>query len=117
MQDAAEIGRDLAEKLLKPILPAIAGYRQWIISPDSALAMLPFETLPVDGQPVIANHDVSYVQSLSMFALLKEREEQYRNLQGRKALFAMGGRSTTARKSLRIAVGGSTAFASLRPWM
>ena len=91
VQDAAEIGRDLAEKLLKPILPAIAGYRQWIISPDSALAMLPFETLPVDGQPVIASHDVSYVQSLSMFALLKEREEQYRNLQGRKALFAMGG--------------------------
>ncbi len=91
VQDATEIGRDLAEKLLKPILPAIAGYRQWIISPDSALAMLPFETLPVDGQPVIASHDVSYVQSLSMYALLKEREEQYRNLQGRKALFAMGG--------------------------
>ncbi len=91
VRDAAELGRELAEKLLKPILPAIAGYRHWIVSPDGALSMLPFEALPLDGKPVVATHDVSYVQSLSMLALLKQREQDYRNLAGRKALFAMGG--------------------------
>ena len=35
VKDANEIGRALAEKLLKPLLPEIAGKRHWIISPTA----------------------------------------------------------------------------------
>ena len=65
--------------------------RHWIVSPDGALAMLPFETLTLDGKTAIAAHDLSYVQSLSMLALLIQRDADYRTLGGRKTLFAMGG--------------------------
>lgn len=91
VKDASEIGRALAEKLLKPLLPEIAGKRHWIISPDGALSMLPFEALLLEDGPVIAKHDVSYVQSLSMLALLKKREDGLKKLQNRRTLLAMGG--------------------------
>jgi CHAT domain-containing protein/tetratricopeptide (TPR) repeat protein len=91
VKDASEIGRALAEKLLKPLLPEIAGKRHWIISPDGALSMLPFEALLLEDGPVIAKHDVSYVQSLSMLALLKKREDDLKKLKDRRTLLAMGG--------------------------
>ena len=91
VKDANEIGRALAEKLLKPLLPEIAGKRHWIISPDGALSMLPFEALLLEDGPVIAKHDVSYVQSLSMLALLKKREDDLKKVKDRRTLLAMGG--------------------------
>jgi CHAT domain-containing protein/exonuclease VII small subunit len=85
-----EISRDLAQKLLAPLKERLPNYRRWIISPDGALALIPFETLILDRQPVIAKHEISYVQSLSVLALLKQREQDYQSLKARKTLLAMG---------------------------
>ena len=46
---------------------------RWIISPDAALAALPFEALPRRGRPLVASTTVSYVQSLSVLALMQAR--------------------------------------------
>jgi tetratricopeptide (TPR) repeat protein len=84
------MSRDLAQKLLVPIKERLQGQKRLIISPDGALAQIPFETLIVDDEPVIATHSVSYVQSLSVLKLLKERENAYQSLTDRGTLLAMG---------------------------
>jgi CHAT domain-containing protein len=109
VKDVEEIGRYLGERLLAPIAARLSGVTRLIVSPDGALAMLPFETLPVGGRPLVAGRDVSYIQSLSMLALLKAREEDYRALGARKDLFAMGGaiyQAAGASGLARGAVGG-----------
>jgi CHAT domain-containing protein/tetratricopeptide (TPR) repeat protein len=88
--DGAEIGRYLGQKLLDPLASRLSGWKRVIISADGPLAILPFETLPVLGTLLIAEHDVSYIQSLSMLALIKSRDENYRRSDDRKQLFAMG---------------------------
>jgi CHAT domain-containing protein len=90
VSDAAEIGRYLSLKILEPLAQRLSGWQKLIISADGALATIPFETLPLAGRLMIADHDVSYVQSLSMLALLKSRDEDYRKRGERKDLFAMG---------------------------
>ena len=93
VEDAREIGDDLAKKLLEPLAERLSGSKQLIVSVDGALAMLPFETLPLGGRLLIADHDVSYAQSFSMLGLLKSRDENYRRrgeIKDRKDLFAMG---------------------------
>ncbi|MDR3562094.1 MAG: CHAT domain-containing protein [Negativicutes bacterium] len=95
----------LGDKLLAPLAKYIGGKDRWIISPDGALAFLPFETLNYEGKPVIAaatpRHDISYIQSLSMYVLLKQREQTNQTISDRKYLFAMGaahyGRDTLQR--------------------
>ena len=87
--DIAEIGRALGDRLLKPLAAQLAGARQVVVSPDGALALLPFETLPLGERSLIDVADVSYTQSLSMLGLLQQRD--YRSATGRKTLFAMGG--------------------------
>jgi CHAT domain-containing protein/predicted transporter len=85
----AYFGRSLAKDLLVPIQDRLNTKRHWIISPDGALALIPFDTLILKDQPVIADHDLSYVQSLSVLALLKHREQQYQK-SSRQELFAFG---------------------------
>ncbi|RKZ92492.1 MAG: hypothetical protein DRR19_04060 [Candidatus Parabeggiatoa sp. nov. 1] len=82
--------KKLGKKLLAPIQDRLHSKPRWIISPDSMLAQIPFETLILEEQPVIAQHEISYVQSLSVLALLKEREKAYQSLKGRETLLAMG---------------------------
>ena len=90
VQDTEEIGRYLGDKLLEPLVQQLAGWKQLIVAADDALTVLPFEALPVAGKLLIADHDVRYIQSLSMLALLKSRDDDYRRLGDRKDLFAMG---------------------------
>jgi CHAT domain-containing protein len=90
IKDVREIARYLGQKLLDPLASRLSGWKRVIISADGALATLPFETIPVNGTLLIAEHDVSYIQSLSMLALLKGRDEDYRQGDKRKELFAMG---------------------------
>jgi CHAT domain-containing protein/tetratricopeptide (TPR) repeat protein len=86
-----EISRYLAAQLLQPIAEQLKTKSHWIISPSGALAQIPFETLILaNNQPVIANYNISYAQSLSTFAMLKKRETAYQQLKGRKTLLAMG---------------------------
>jgi len=84
------MSRELAQKLLAPIKERLQNKKRLIISPDGALALIPFETLILDEQAVIATHQVSYVQSLSVLKLLKKRENEYQSIKNRGTLLAMG---------------------------
>ena len=90
VDDAGEIARHLGQLLLAPISERPRGRKRIIISADSALALVPFEALEVGGRMLIVDHDVSYAQSLSMLALLKSRDEEYRRRTERKDLLVMG---------------------------
>ncbi len=82
----------LGKYLLEPLKKVIKNKDQWIISPSGALASIPFETLRFKGEksPVIAQHQISYVQSLSVLARLDKRGKAYKRLRNRGSLFAMG---------------------------
>jgi CHAT domain-containing protein len=82
----------LGEQLLAPLKDIIEDKSHWIISPSGALALIPFETLRLEGeeQPVIAQHQISYVQSLSVLAMLQKRDTVYKSLKNRGTLLAMG---------------------------
>jgi tetratricopeptide (TPR) repeat protein len=92
MKDTKTLSRELGKRLLEPLKDIIKDKAQWIISPSGALAFIPFETLRFEGekQPVIAQHQISYVQSLSVLAMLQERDKAYKLLKNRGSLFAMG---------------------------
>lgn len=112
VMEIAGIAEALSERLLKPVAAALAGARQVLISPDGALALLPFEALPLDGKALIDSADVSYTQSLSMLGLLHERD--YRSVQGRKTLFAMGGAEYQAATPMARKPPGTVATAAAR---
>lgn len=76
--------------LIEPIKKELAGKTQIIISPDGPLALTPWDVLPFDGKPLIAQFEVSQVQSLSVLKLIKERQTQYGKAGAREALLAMG---------------------------
>jgi CHAT domain-containing protein/TPR repeat protein len=86
------LSRQLGKQLLEPLKDIIKDKPHWIISPSGALALIPFETLRLEGenQPVIAQHQISYVQSLSVLKLLQERDKVYKSLKNRGTLLAMG---------------------------
>jgi TPR repeat protein/CHAT domain-containing protein/exonuclease VII small subunit len=86
------LSRQLGKQLLEPLKDIIKDKPHWIISPSGALALIPFETLRLEGenQPVIAQHQISYVQSLSVLKLLQERNTIYQKLENRGTLLAMG---------------------------
>ncbi|SFN73117.1 Tetratricopeptide repeat-containing protein [Formivibrio citricus] len=90
ISDVSELQDWLGQQLLVPIQDKLAGKRQWIISPDGALALLPFDTLRFAGEPVLKQHDVSLAQSLSIYALLRQRADEYRHLARAKTVFGMG---------------------------
>jgi CHAT domain-containing protein len=83
------LAKMFAERLVTPLIPALGNTTEWIISPDAGLSLLPFETLPVGGEPLIATRDIGYIQSLSVLARVKARQKAYRSLE-RQPLFAMG---------------------------
>jgi CHAT domain-containing protein len=86
-----KLSRQLGKQLLEPLKPIINNKTHWIISPSGPLALIPYETLRLEGeQPVIAQHQISYVQSLSMLALLQQRNQVYQRLKKRGSLLAMG---------------------------
>ncbi len=80
----------LAALVLQPLQPLLEGRRRIVVSPAGPLTLVPFEVLPLDGEPLVARHDVSYVQSLSVLRLLQEREREMRGRDERRQLFAMG---------------------------
>jgi CHAT domain-containing protein len=92
VEQIGEVTAYLARRLLEPLAQQLGGARQWIVSPDGALAQLPFELLPYGekGEPAIAAVDIHYTQSLSVLAQGRARQRQYEGLGSRRALFAMG---------------------------
>lgn len=54
--------------------------RNWFISPDGPLSLLPLDSLMVDGHAVVDEHDVSTVQSISMMRISRDRIRSYADL-------------------------------------
>ena len=87
-----EIRKKIAVELSgMPTLEKFAGNSTyWIISPDAELNLMPFETLIYHEKMLIETVDVSYVPSLAVMKLMKERERKNAYLGRNKELFAMG---------------------------
>ena len=89
--DEAEIAGYLGRRLLAPLAELLRGRRHWIVSPDGPLARLPFELLSFDGARVVDAIDLHYAQSLSVYALARARQVEYRSLPARsRDLLALG---------------------------
>lgn len=73
VEDAGVVGRTLAARLVTPLEGLFAGARRLVVSPDGALATLPFEALPYRGRALVAAREVTYVQSLSVLASMRAR--------------------------------------------
>ena len=85
-----EISVALSAKLM-PTLEKFAGDASyWIISPDAELNLVPFETLLYHEKFLVESKDVSYVPSLTVLNLMKNRERKNSYLGRSKELFAMG---------------------------
>ncbi len=80
----------LGKSLLDPLQSQLAGKQQVIISPDGPLGLVPWDVLPLNGKPLIAQFEVSQVQSLSVLKLLRERQAEYGRNKTRDALLAIG---------------------------
>jgi CHAT domain-containing protein/Flp pilus assembly protein TadD len=91
-QETQSLSLKLGKQLLEPLKGIIKDKSHWIISPSGPLALIPFETLRFEGekQPVIVQHQISYVQSLSVLAMLQKRDKAYKGIKNRNSLFAMG---------------------------
>jgi len=91
-KDVVALSRELGKLLLEPLKDIIKDKRRWIISPSGPLALIPFETLRLEGEdsPVIDKHEITYVQSLSVLKLLQERGQAYQHIKKRGTLLAMG---------------------------
>jgi len=86
--NAKEIGRALYELLIKPMEEQIKDKKNLVIVPDGILTFVPFGTL-VDGngQHLVEKYSISYIQSLDIRKLIREREYD----ENRKPLLAFGG--------------------------
>jgi CHAT domain-containing protein/tetratricopeptide (TPR) repeat protein len=73
ISSAQVLGQRLSAVLLAPLQPVLAGARRLIIAPDPALALLPFDALPWQGQPLINRLELAQVQSFGVLALLDDR--------------------------------------------
>jgi CHAT domain-containing protein len=74
-----EAGAALSKALTAAIAACPEHTKKLVISPDGALALLPFELIEVRGGPIGARYAVSYVQSFSIYGLLRQRPPVARN--------------------------------------
>jgi hypothetical protein len=72
-QSFTELGDAIFTLLLAPFHADFAQVRRLILSPDGALAYLPFETLSINGISILDTLDIAYVQSLAVHEELTNR--------------------------------------------
>ena len=86
--DIDKLGKGLYELLIKPMEAQIKDKKNLIIVPGGILAFVPFETLiDRNGQYLVENHHINYVQSMDIRKLIKKRKHSDK----RKLLLAFGG--------------------------
>jgi len=73
VSDLQEILGELSRRLTDPLAAELRGYRRLIVIPDGPLALLPFEVLQLNGRPVVATREITYVQSLSVLVAMRSR--------------------------------------------
>lgn len=74
-----QIEEFIGDQLLGPVKSLLVKADRVIISPDDVLTTMPFEALRVDGERLIDRYDISYVHSLTMYGLLKQRQSSRRD--------------------------------------
>ncbi len=86
--DIDKLGKGLYELLIKPMEAQLADKKNLIIVPGGILTFVPFETLiDRNGQYLVENYHINYVQSVDIRKLIKKREHRDK----RKPLLAFGG--------------------------
>ena len=90
VHDLDRLGRHLADRLLGPLRSALAGASRWLLSPDGALAQLPFEALPWAGGRVVDHVEIVRTPSMSVHALARQLQDAHARRQGRRTLLALG---------------------------
>ncbi|MFE5922286.1 CHAT domain-containing protein [Streptomyces sp. NPDC056468] len=74
--DGEADGRELAALLLEPFRPLLRDRRQVIVVPPAGLALLPFHTLPWNGDVLGATHEVSYLPAASLLTRLHDQPRE-----------------------------------------
>jgi CHAT domain-containing protein/tetratricopeptide (TPR) repeat protein len=77
VRDLDEIRLALSDWIFGSLPGTVQARRTWIISPDGPLAILPFDTLTLNGKVVIEEHDVALIHSLSVLRLTQDRARAY----------------------------------------
>ena len=68
-REPAATGPELYRRLLGTLPARVSAARRWVIDPDGALNLLPFEALVnADGISVIDDHELRYVTSMALLA-------------------------------------------------
>jgi len=63
---ASKAAAELSAQLLDGLPPALHAAREWIVDPDGALHLLPFDALPgPDGKPLLERHAIRLATSLA----------------------------------------------------
>lgn len=68
--DWQEHAAQLGETLLTPIADVLCEHRRLMVVPSGPLHSLPFSTLPWQGQPLVAGHEISFLPAASLAASL-----------------------------------------------
>jgi CHAT domain-containing protein len=76
-QAIAVHGQWLSDTLLKPLTAQIDAASELIVSPDGVLATIPWDTLPWKGAPLGQQKQITIVQSMSVYGLLRARAVEY----------------------------------------
>lgn len=80
ISEATPVGAAISAALLNALPPKIRALPRWIISPDAFLATIPFDSLPLDGKPLLESKRITYAPSLRMLNLLESRQTSYASL-------------------------------------
>ncbi|KIF81878.1 hypothetical protein TSA66_15480 [Noviherbaspirillum autotrophicum] len=75
--NGTQTGKVLAQRLLSGLPRSVETAKQWIIDPDGALCLVPFEALPeLDARPGIVLRSYRYVTSLEQVQALPPQTKQ-----------------------------------------
>jgi CHAT domain-containing protein len=87
----AQLAQHISTALLDPVADLIAAHDALIVSPDTALALVPLEAMPFRGEPLIRRVELSYAPSAAVFWISQGLARDLDRRSGRVGLLALGG--------------------------